>query len=261
MGVARGGAGGPGTAELAVPFVGTAVDVLMEEIDDALARRGPSCCPEPAAQVSAERQRIAGALHDEVGPLLFAIAAGTQRARALHPGDPAALLATITRVEQQVLAASDRLRAILRSASPGDPVEAVPAAAQRDLDDLAERSDVDTRLVVRGRVRPLSREVERAALHGLRQALFNVERHAAARSVVVTLDYGTDAVDVVVQDDGRGPPPGFRPGAVPTGESHWGFASMARRVEQLGGTVRLAGPADGPGTRMHLRLPSPGAAA
>ena len=205
-------------------------------------------------RVAAERQRIASALHDDVSSALFAIAAGVQRAQALGTDDVAELRRTLDRIGDQVLDASDRLRAVLRSCTPAEPSDGVPAAAQRDLDDLTERSGINAHLLVRGRARTLSSSTERAALNCLRQALFNIERHAGASTVFVTLDYGFDEFTRVVQDDGRGLPRGFEPRVVPADGHHWGFASMARQVEQRGGSLELHAVEEG-GTRLRVRLP------
>lgn len=212
------------------------------EVDDAERRRA-----------GAERQNLAGALHDEIGPLLFAIAAGTRRARSLDSGDAVELRRTLDTISDQVLAASDRMREILASAAPADPVEAVPAAIERDLTDLRSRSGLETQLIVRGAARRLSARQERAVLKCTRQGLFNVERHARATRVVVTLTYSAESVALVVLDDGRGVAAGTELSGVPEGERRWGFVSMSREAEQNGGEVSLRG-LDG-GTVLHLRLP------
>lgn len=211
--------------------------------------------PTVALHIAAERQRIAGALHDDVSSLLFAITAGVKRAEILHSDDVEELRRTISRVGEQVLEASDRLRQVLRSATPAEPTEGVPAAAQRDLDDLAERSGISAHLVVRGVVRVLSANVERAGLNCLRQALFNIERHARAHTVIITLSYSPEEFVLVVQDDGQGLPADHEPRVVPEAGHHWGFVSMARQVEQRGGELELIGVEDG-GTRLRVRLPT-----
>ena len=206
-------------------------------------------------RVAAERQRIAGALHDDVSSALFAIAANVERAQSLHGDDVDELRRALARVGELATDASDKLRAVLRSCTPVEPAEGVPAAAQRDLDDLAERSGVAAHLVVRGRLRPLPAWAERVMLNCLRQALFNIERHAGARTVFVTLQYTPDEAVLVVQDDGRGLPAGFEPRVVPEAGHHWGTASIARQVEQRGGSVELTGTDEG-GARLRVRIPA-----
>ena len=203
----------------------------------------------------AERQRIAGALHDEIGQLLFAVASTAQRAQQSPAIDEPELRTAMATIEEQVHAASAQLRILLRSLSPAEPAEAVPTAAQRDLDDLTRRSGAETLLLIRGEPRRLGPEVEQASLNCLRQALFNIERHSGARTVVVTMDYQPDRLALVVQDDGRGLPDGFQPRVVAVGATGWGFASMARQVEQLGGTLSMEN-ADEGGTRLLVQLPA-----
>lgn len=213
-------------------------------------------------KVSAERQRIASALHDDVSQLLFAMAARARRAHELHADDPDELRATVGLLADQLQEAQQRLRDVIRGCGPFSAADTVPAAAQRDLDDFTDRTGVTSHLLVRGRPEHLPASVERVALSCLRQALFNIERHAHAGLAIVTLDYRADRLCLVVQDDGRGLPDGFEPRAVPADGHHWGFTSMAEQVERLGGSVLLRRvPGDGGddqrGTQLRVELPRP----
>ena len=81
-----------------------------------------------------------------------------------------------------------------------------------------------------------------------RQALANVERHAAASNVLLLFNVEPDAVVLTIGDDGRGLPPdaASRPG-------HYGLRGMRERVESLGGTLSLS--SNGGGTTVKARLP------
>jgi len=74
-----------------------------------------------------------------------------------------------------------------------------------------------------------------------------VGRHAGERSAVVTLQYGTSALTVQVDDDGAGPTPGRNSRGL-------GLIGMRERVAELGGTVR-AEPRPGGGFRVRAELP------
>lgn len=219
----------------------------------------PAAAVDPVGlKIAAERQRIALALHDEVAPLLFAMATRIGRGLGESPDQPAgqdaeALRATLSVLDRELRTAQDRLRAVIRSGEPEEPAEAVPAATQRDVEAFAERTGVPAHLVVRGVPVRLPAAVERVTLHCLRQALVNVERHADAGVAVVTLEYRRDRLSLVVQDDGRGLPAGYEPRAVPL-DGHWGFTSMAEQVERLGGSVQLR-KADEGGTLLRVELP------
>jgi signal transduction histidine kinase len=239
------------TATVGASRYGQAGCSPLPSLRRALAARGDDT--EIRRRVDAERQTLAGALHDEIGPLLFAIAASTQRAQSLYREDVGELCRTVDDVAKRVHAASDRLRELLAAAAPVDAADAVPTAVERDVTDFRERSGLDAHLVVRGRTRRLDARVERTILNCLRQALFNIERHAGAEHVVVTLDFAPDQVSLVVLDDGSGPDQIGTLSGVPSGGRRWGFASMSRQAEQNGGSVALRRE-DG-GTSLRVCLP------
>ncbi|MFE4640413.1 sensor histidine kinase [Streptomyces sp. NPDC056730] len=104
--------------------------------------------------------------------------------------------------------------------------------------------------VTEGRPRPLSLDTEATVYRVVQEALTNVVRHAAARSVRVRLEYGPDALEITVTDDGRGPT-GSAPGAVP---GH-GLAGIRERAALHGGTARTGPGPGGVGFRLAVRLP------
>lgn len=211
-----------------------------------------------ALRAGAERQRIALDLHDDVAPLLFAMASRVRRALDENEGaeepDAQQLLATLRTLADELQNTQDQLRAVIRNCAPVEPSEAVPTAAQRDIDAFTERTGVVAHLLVQGRPTNLPVAVERVALNCLRQALVNVDQHADASTAIITLAYQRDRFCLVVQDDGLGLPAGFEPRAVPVEGHHWGFTSMAEQVERLGGTVLLRRIDEG-GTQLRVELP------
>jgi len=50
----------------------------------------------------------------------------------------------------------------------------------------------------------LSGEQEAVLIAVVREGLHNVGKHAQASSVLVTLHYGEESTEIIVQDDGRG---------------------------------------------------------
>lgn len=236
------------------------VRILEPARDVASAEEAGGTVDGAALRAGAERQRIALDLHDDVAPLLFAMASRVRRAldeneNAAEP-DAQQLLATLRTLAAEVQNTQDRLRAVIRDCAPVEPAEAVPTAAQRDIDAFTERTGVVGHLLVQGRPRNLPAAVERVALNCLRQALVNVDQHADASIAVITLAYQRDRFCLVVQDDGLGLPAGFEPRAVPVEGHHWGFTSMAEQVERLGGSVLLRRIDEG-GTQLRVELPVP----
>ena len=79
------------------------------------------------------------------------------------------------------------------------------------------------------------------------EALTNVERHAQARHVTVTLKVETHTVLMTIQDDGRGLPPNAE-----NQSGHFGLRGMRERVEGLGGTLTLT---NNNGSNIQVSLP------
>jgi signal transduction histidine kinase len=86
-------------------------------------------------------------------------------------------------------------------------------------------------------------EVGEHLLSALREALSNAARHAAASSVDVTVDCGTDLV-LLVRDNGTGLGGSTR---------RSGLANLAERARGLGGRLRVGG-AEGGGTDLEWRV-------
>ena len=203
-------------------------------------------------QVHAERLRIASNLHDDVGQLLFSIgvaAAQMARSTADEPMAESAL-----HIEEQARLAARRMREAFEALAPADSHETVPVALRRELADLESRAGLASHLVVRGTARALAPRVETALVAGVRQALVNIEQHAEANMVVITIHFEDRRVTLVVQDDGRGLPPDFELQAIPRGEHNWGLASLLRRVEHLGGALEMTTNEDG-GTTLRMTVP------
>lgn len=203
-------------------------------------------------QVHAERLRIASDLHDDVGQLLFSIGvAAAQMARTAADGPVAR---SALNIEAQAQLAARRMREAFEALAPAESHESVPVALRRELADLELRAGLATHLVVRGTPRALAPRVETALVAGVRQALLNIQQHAEANMVILTVHFTETRVTLVVQDDGKGLPEGFELTAIPRGGHNWGLTSLLRRVEHLGGALELTTNEDG-GTTLRMSVP------
>ena len=85
------------------------------------------------------------------------------------------------------------------------------------------------------------------------EALTNVARHSgAARARLSLARDGGDELVMTVADDGRGMPPGARPGT--------GIRGMLERAALIGARLELTPGPDGRGSMVALRIPSAGQA-
>jgi signal transduction histidine kinase len=94
---------------------------------------------------------------------------------------------------------------------------------------------IEGSLSVSGVPGPLPAAVEDALFKLAQEAVSNARKHSEGSAVMVTLRFATEAVTLVVQDNGVGLPPGAE-GGIP---GHFGLPGMQERVAALGGTLRL----------------------
>ena len=186
----------------------------------------------------AERERIGRDLHDLLGHTLSVIALKSELARKIAERDGSAAATHIGEVEQ---VARDALREVREAVSGMRAAELANELVN------ARLAVVGAGLSFEARVDPLPRlepAQENALAMGLREAVTNVLRHAQAMSVQVEVTRQGRAVQLEVQDDGRGA----------TGSPGNGLSGMRERVEALGGALQLDS-APGAGTRLRLLLP------
>jgi signal transduction histidine kinase len=188
--------------------------------------------------VSEERQRIALDLHDTVGAALFAMTAAV-RSLAQEPDLNDRLKARISVLEQQtsdVAALRDSLRAIRATAG-----EVMTEAALRDqCQSFERRTGIGTRLIVFGPIPELSGTLVSVLIYAAREGLLNVEKHAQATAVAVTLASLRKGVAVTVNDDGKA----LVENDVPLTYG-FGLTAVAEALSRVGGKLSLTRNADG----------------
>ncbi len=196
-----------------------------------------------------DRERIGRDLHDTVIQRLFATGLGLQAiAKRLGSADEA----LAERVVEAVDELDETIREIrtvifsLRSDRGGGLREAVADLTQ----ELVETLGFRPALRFDGPVDLVSdMGLRREMLSVLREALTNVARHAAATRVEVDVATDGQHLELVVRDNGVGPPEQARSGGL-------GLGNIVARAERLGGTAALvAGPA-GRGAQLRFRVPT-----
>lgn len=202
-----------------------------------------------AQAVTDERLRIAREVHDMVAHSIgiIAIQAGVgARVIDTQPGAAREALATIEATSRETLAGLRGMLGGLRQAAQhgGTPTLA-------DLERLAaatRAAGVEVELRWRGERRPVPADIDLSAYRIVQEAITNVIRHAGTDRCRVTVEYGADAVEIEVADEGRGAPAEF--------EAGFGIAGMRERVRLLRGELR-AGPGPTGGFLVAATLPVP----
>jgi signal transduction histidine kinase len=198
------------------------------------------------AGVAAERQRLAGDIHDTVAQGLSSVVMLLEAADGILDRDPIVArdhLRLATRTARENL---DETRAIVAALTPlhGAPLA---DALHRLVDRFAAETGTSVALSTVGQVRPLGTGREVVLLRVVQEALHNVRKHSGAATVSVELAVHDDTAWVQVRDDGAG----FDTGGVNGG---YGLGGMRARVEQVGGVLTISS-APGQGTTIRTEVP------
>ncbi|HEX6444523.1 MAG TPA: DUF5931 domain-containing protein [Streptosporangiales bacterium] len=190
------------------------------------------------AAATAERERLAGAVHDGVLQVLAYV-----RRRGGEIGGDAVELASLAGTQEEAL------RGLISGSAGRDP----DAAGERDVVPLV-RALAGPAVSVAAPAQQVRLPVAAAddLLAAVREALANAARHARGAPAYVLVEDEPDAVVVSVRDDGPGIAEGRLSEAAAQGRL--GIrASIEGRVRALGGTATLR--TDDGGTEWELRVP------
>ncbi|MGO9342962.1 MAG: ATP-binding protein [Acidimicrobiales bacterium] len=197
-----------------------------------------------------ERRHIAQELHD--GPLQALVylcrridevgsrAAREEHAETLNGSDGARTDVAAELEELRHLAESliGEIRGISRGLRPSvlDDLGLV-AATRRLLDDLEQRTGIDTTLGITGNERRLPTPIELALFRVAQEAISNAELHAGPGRVAVGMSFEPNGVRLLVSDDGEG----FEQheGAASAGRGSLGLVGMRERLHLVGGRVEV----------------------
>lgn len=197
-----------------------------------------------------ERKRIAQELHDETLQKVVLVCRQLDAADAAVVSDTARIAVNEARRTAEQIAAE--LRDFARTLRPPSLEDlGLVSAVRRLLTDLGERTGAAVTLDIPATERRSPPEVELAAFRIAQEALRNVERHAQATHVRVTLTFGRSEVCVGIVDDGRGF--AVRARYDPAG-GHLGLLGLRERAETFGGKLDVVSE-PGRGTTVSATIP------
>jgi signal transduction histidine kinase len=201
------------------------------------------------AGVIEERQRLAGEIHDTLAQGLTGIIAQLEAARQAR-AEPADLFRHLDLADSLARANLAEARRSVHDLRPGQlDGTSLPDALVELAQAWSRRSQVAAEVETTGspcRTRP---DVDAAVFRIAQEALTNVEKHARATRVHLTLSYLDDVLLLDVADDGIG----FRAAASPPPTSY-GLVGMRHRLALLSGTLTVES-APGLGTTVNAAIP------
>jgi signal transduction histidine kinase len=197
----------------------------------------------------AERQRLAGEIHDTLAQGFSSILMLIQAAQAQLEHAPATAHDQLALAAQTARENLAEARTLVTSLAPaqlqgGTLTDALRRLTERSAAELGIRTSFEAV----GPERPLPAATEVVMLRAGQEALTNVRKHAAAAQVAVLLRYSGTTVQLAVTDDGVG----FDPAAAGGG---YGLRGMRVRVAEAGGSLTVES-APGKGTSVLAEVPA-----
>lgn len=195
-----------------------------------------------------ERKRIARELHDELGQRLTALKMDLSTL-AVRSTDPCA-----ARVPPMLAMLDDTVASVRRIAADLRPMMlddlGLYAAVQWLASDASRRLGLPVKVLLDEEEPALPEPTATALYRIVQEALTNAARHARASSVTVSLRRQGDEMQLCVEDNGIGLPPGAL-----QREGSYGLLGIQERVQDLGGSLEVQD--TGAGTRLTVHVPAP----
>lgn len=210
---------------------------------------------ERQAGILEERQRMAGEIHDTLAQGFTSIVMQLEAADQALPDD-------ITSVQNHIAKALETARASLRKARrlvlalQPEPLEkaSLAEALRREAERWTLDCGIITNYSVTGDPISLHPQAEVTLLRALQEGLSNVQKHAGAQEVNITLSYMADQVALDIQDDGKGFERQILGSSAEQDTGGFGLRAMQQRVEQIGGEVIIESVID-KGTTLVIQIP------
>jgi len=204
----------------------------------------------------AERGSVALDLHDNIAQPLCGILAHSQALANRLADDEGSARRDAIKLGKMLGTAAAAVERISQSLRPSIVEHVGLSSVLRDIGtEFMERTGVSVKVTCAKSIARLPLKTEMALFRILQEALTNVERHAHAQRVTLSLTQIGDGIHLTIQDDGVGFDPDLL-SARQAGEGGLGLLGMRERSASVGGdfkikSVRLAG------TEIKVRIPLP----
>ncbi|MGP8080442.1 MAG: PAS domain S-box protein [Dehalococcoidales bacterium] len=202
-----------------------------------------------------ERNRIARDLHDETAQALYALTRQLDNFIRSSPNLPAETSSFLKGLVEQTKTISQEVRRFSQDLRPPLLDDLGLLSTIRWLTgDMEHRTHITVKLTVSGTERRLAAHVELAIFRIIQEALRNVEKHASATQVEVSIEYEEKKINISVVDNGKGFKLAGEVGDLPR-EGRLGLMGMKERVNLLGGEITITSEAN-QGTHVLIQLPA-----
>jgi two-component system sensor histidine kinase DegS len=199
-----------------------------------------------------ERAQLARDLEDGVGQLLANAVFELASCRHLLESDRQAVSEGLDALQRELEQGLTEVRQSITDLEPTSVLGnfGLGGGIRRYLEQYEARTQIASRLRINTNIGRLPSIIELAIFRVIQEALLNVQRHAQARQVEVTVAEKEGLLEFRVIDDGAG----FNPDRVDVSKKNLGLARMVDYAALLNGKLKILSD-PGHGTQVILSLP------
>ena len=202
-----------------------------------------------------ERLRISRELHDDTAQVLATLTRGLDSLITGEKKLTKPVIEHLGKLHETANSALEGVRRFSQDLRPSilDDLGLVPALEWL-ITDLKESYEITTKVSITGSKRRLAPEEELTVFRIAQEVLSNVRRHSQASTVEMTLDFGADALTLIISDNGKGFNMPQRTSDLAL-SGKLGIIGMRERARLIGGTIIVQSEL-GVGTTVTLRIPN-----
>jgi two-component system sensor histidine kinase UhpB len=201
-----------------------------------------------AAVQEEERSELARDLHDEIGPLLFAVSVDLSVLQQDEAVCDTSIAARIESVRDSIGLVYKEVKAILGRLRPASLVDLGLAQAAEGLVSFWQTRYPAVAFNLQAPAEGFGTSIDDAIYHIIQESLSNALRHGRPTRIEISVSLEGDGVLTMISDNGVGlKPEGHDPG--------FGLIGMQERVKGLGGILSVGNSAVGGGAVVSARLP------
>lgn len=220
---------------------------LIEQLEEAQASLAAA---ERREGVLQERERLAGEIHDTLAQGFTSIITHLEAGEQKWDSDPQASQKHLGQAKEMARHGLNQARRVVQNLRPEILEKSpLPEAIERVVGKWSQQSGITAETAVTGEHHQLHPEAETTIIRAVQEGLHNIEKHANATAVQVTLSYMGNLLMLDVQDNGRG----LQSSSNNNGTGY-GLTAMRQRVTQVGGTVEIESEPD-EGTTLVVQIP------
>ncbi|MEZ4659184.1 MAG: sensor histidine kinase [Caldilineaceae bacterium] len=221
---------------------------LIEQLEST---RAELAAAERREGIFQERERLAREIHDTLAQTLISIVTHLEASEQNLPDIATRSHHHLMQAKATARQGLTQARRVVQDLRPEVLEKSpLPQAVERVVQGWSAQSGIRAETAVTGAHVHLHPEAETTLIRAVQESLVNVQKHAQASSVRVTLSYMGDTLMLDVYDDGIGldqAPPPVQGGG-------YGLIAMRQRVSQVGGTLTIESEPN-EGTTVVVQLP------